>query len=460
MAAKHRITIIGGGVGGYPAAIRAARMGAAVTLIEKAEMGGNCLNWGCIPTKSLLHSTEIARLVTKSEVFGINTGPPEVDFTAVMNRKDQVVAQLRRCLEILVASKKITVIKGTATLAAPHTVRIVETGKQVETDSLIIATGSVPAIPPIPELVQAGSWDSNDFLAMEQLPASAAVIGGGVVGVELAQVMAGLGSKVTILELMPQLVPGLDQEVAKALEGALTQQGITVVTEARVTGAAAAGSERVVSYEAAGASHDVKVQRVLVAVGRAPVTDGLEADKLGLQLNNQAVKVNKRMETNLPGVYATGDVTGGAMLAHVAIAESECAAVNAMGGDCMMDYKAVPACIYSFPEVASVGLSEEEALNSHEIEVGRFPFSACSKAVVIDETYGMVKIVAEKKHGEVLGVHIIGPHATDIIAEALIGMSLEITVEELAHAIHSHPTVSEAVMEAAMCLRGGSVHMR
>ena len=459
MAEKSRITIIGGGVGGYPAAIKAARLGAEVTLIEKADLGGTCLNWGCVPTKSLLQSAEVMRVVKESEVFGIKTGTPRVDFPAVMKRKKQVVDKLRKGVELLLAAKKIKVLKGIAEILDPRTVKVGETGEKVQNDALIIATGSIPSIPPIPGLDGSNTWDSNDFLAMDKLPAGAAVIGGGVVGVELAQVLSGLGCETTILELMPQLVPNLDREVANLLETALKEQGVAIVTGASVTQMQALKNRSSVSYSVAGETREITVERIILATGRVPFTDGLNAERLGLEIQQRSIRVDERMQTNIPGVYAVGDVVGGSMLAHVAMAEGECAAVNALGGQRVMNYKAVPSCIYTNPEVASVGLSEEQARDKCEVQVGRFPLAGSGKAAVLNQSLGLVKIVADKRYGEIVGVHVIGPHATELIAEAVLAMTLESTVEEVAHAIHPHPTVSESMMEAALSLVGGSIHM-
>ncbi len=459
MAEKQKITVIGGGIGGYPAAIRAARLGADVTLVEKAEMGGTCLNRGCMPTKSLLQSVAVAQMVKDAKKFGIKTSKPEIDFPAVMKRKDRVVNRLRKGVESLVAAKKIKVVQGKAEVLDPKSVLITETGEKIANDRLIIATGSIPSDVPIPGLDAGAVWNSNDFLSMEKLPASTAIIGGGVIGVELAQILAGFDQEVIILEMMPQLAPGVDQEIAKTLKNELTRKGIKIVTNARVTEVKNLKGKTSVIYQDGDKTKEKKVDKVVVAVGRKPFIDGLNVEKTGLVLDKGAVRVNDRMETNLKGVYAVGDVTGGIMLAHVAAAEGECAAVNAMGGDHRINYKAVPGCIYTSPEVASVGLSEEQAREKGEIMVGRFPFVGCGKAVVLNETPGMVKIIADKKYREVLGVHIIGPHATDLIAEAVLGISMEATVEEFARAIHPHPTLSESVMEAALSLAGGAVHM-
>ncbi len=276
---------------------------------------------------------------------------------------------------------------------------------------------------------------------------------------ELAQVLSGLGCEVTILEIMPQLVPNIDDEIANLLGAALRKQGISILTNTRVTQVRKVKNKCSVSYLTADQTGQVIVERIVVAAGRVPFTEGLNSEKLGLEIHQGSVKVDKRMQTNLPEVYAVGDVVGGSMLAHVAMVEGECAAVNALGGQRIMNYKAVPSCIYTNPEVASVGLTEKQAKDRCEVEVGRFPFVGSGKAAVLNHGLGLVKIIADKKYKEIMGVHIIGPHATELIAEAVLGMTLEATVDELAHAIHPHPTVSEAIMEAALSLVGGSIHM-
>lgn len=459
MNSAKKVIVIGGGIAGYPAAIKAARLGAQVTLLEKADMGGTCLNWGCIPTKSLLNAAEVAHTVENAAAFGIRAGKPQVDFPVVMKRKDQVVAQLRKGVESLVAAKKIELIREEARLLGPGKVLAAASGRELTADAVILATGSAPAMPPIPGLEKAGAWDSNDFLAMKKLPASAVIIGGGVIGVEFAQILAGLGAKVTVLEMMNQVAPGLDREIAGLLAHALNGQGIEVITGATVSKAVKDGRQKRLHYQAGGKEAQVEADCLIVAAGRRSVTPGMEPDKLGLAVENGAIKVDAGMATSLPGVWAAGDVVGGAMLAHVALAEGECAAVNALGGQRRMDYRAVPSCIYSRPEVASVGLSEEAAREKGEIKVGRFRFAGCGKAVVSQGTEGLVKVITAAQHGEILGVHVIGPRATDLIAEGVLAMGLECTAEELAHAMHPHPTYSEALMEAALTLAGGAVHM-
>ncbi len=458
-AGKAKIVIIGGGVGGYPAAIRAARMGAEVTIIERDALGGTCLNLGCIPTKAFLHSAGIASAIKHSEVFGIRSKGYEIDFPAVMNRKNTVVSQLCNGVKSLLTAKKVKIVKGTAALIDNRTVQIAETGEKITADKILIASGSKPGKLPIEGIETSGVMDSNQVLGMEKLPKSVAVIGGGVIGVEFAQFLNGMGVDVTILELMPNLIPGLDREIAATLEKIVASSGVKVVTKAAVKGIGGKNGQKTVYYAVDDKVSECVVESVILAVGRKPDFTGLNVEKVGLALEKGAIKVNDRMETNVPGIYAAGDAIGGVMLAHVATTEGECAVKNALGHDSVMNYRAVPSCIYTTPEVASVGLTEEEAKKTHDVQVGRFPLRGNGKALILNETDGMVKIISDKKYGEVLGVHILAPHATDMIAEAVLGMSMEMTVEELAHAIHPHPTVSEAIMEAALTLAGGAIHM-
>jgi dihydrolipoamide dehydrogenase len=459
MEISNTLTVIGGGPGGYPAAIKAARMGAEVTLIEKGLLGGTCLNWGCIPTKSLLQSGEVIKTIKESELFGIHCGDYEIDFTAIMNRKRKVTEQLRNGVEKLLHAKRIRVIKGTATLVDPSTIEILETNEKIKSDNIIIAIGSRPAKLNIEGIEGSDVLDSNGFLEMERLPRTAVIVGGGVIGVEFAQILNRMGVNVTILEVMENLIPGIDKEIALALEKSIVGDGINVFTKANINKIRQQKGQNIISFAFQGKPKEIKAEKIILSVGRKPDLKLLNVGKIGLADKNNMLIVNDRMETNIPGIYAAGDVVGGVMLAHVAIAEGGCAAQNAMGKKTTISYKAIPSCIYTSPAVASVGLSEEAAKRKYDIQVGRFPFYGCGKALVLNQTYGMVKIISEKKYGEVLGVHIIGPHATDLIAEAVLGMTMEMTVEELARAVHPHPTLSEAIMESALSLYGGAIHM-
>ena len=302
-------------------------------------------------------------------------------------------------------------------------------------------------------------WDSDRFLEMERLPKKVAIVGGGFIGVEFAQILNQMGAHVTILEMMDTLITGSDREIAKALEKSLVDEGINVFTNANIKDIKHGKTKSAVNFLLDGEPQKCQVEKVILSVGRKPDLSWLDLNGIGLATRRGALHVDERMETNIPGIYAVGDAAGGIMLAHVAMAEGECAAKNAMGKKSTMNYDAIPSCIYTSPEVGSVGMSEEKAREKFDIQIGRFPFHGCGKALVLNETYGMVKIISEKGSGVVLGVHIIGPHATDMIAEAVLGMSMGVTVNQLAHAVHPHPTLSEAVMESALTLCGGAIHM-
>jgi len=455
------IVIIGGGPGGYVAAIRAAQLGAQVTLIEKDMLGGTCLNRGCIPTKVLLHSAELFANIRNAATFGISTGKASVDFSAITKRKEAVVGRLVAGVSTLLSKNKIKVIKGIGTLIDSKTVGILGESNKISADSIIIATGSKPSTIPIKGIDEPGVITSDQALIMEQLPKSIVIIGGGVIGLEFAQIMYCLGSKVTIIEMMPQIMPTGDTEIANMLEDLLKKDGVEIFTNAKVTGIRSAKQDgEVVSFTTSDGEQERIGEKVLAAVGRHPNTDDLQTDNLGLALDKGRLVVNERMETNIPGVYAIGDVVGGAMLAHVAMEEGKCAVENSMGADCKMDYQAVPGCIYTSPGVAWVGLTEAEAEQQHgSIRIGRFPFMASGRAFTLNETAGVVKIIADAHYGQILGVHILGPQATELVAEAVLGMKMEATFEDIASTIHAHPTLSEAVMEAALDVGGKRIHL-
>jgi len=457
---KPKVVVIGGGVAGYPAAITAARAGAEVTLIEKGDIGGVCLNRGCIPTKSLLHSRSVLKTVETSARFGIRCSDWTADYLTMVQRKNSVVTSLRKGVERLLAAKKIKILRGTGLLRDRCRVVLQEGGESLEADRVIIATGSRPRQLSIPGADSPYIWNSDDFLAAESLPSSVVIIGGGVVGLEFGQILRGLGVEVTILEMMDMVLPGMDMEVAQALSTRLEAEGIQIVTGIRVEEIVDRENHAVVIASHEGKSKEYSADKVIVSVGREPDLTWLEPEALGLlALENGAIAVNAHMETSIPGVYAAGDVIGGIMLAHVAMAEGVCAGKNAVGESAVMDYGAIPMCVYTDPEVASVGLTEEEARKSYKVRVGRFSFHGCGKAMILDDTYGMVKIISDGSSGKVLGVHMIGPHVTDMIAEAVLGLTLGMTDSDLAQAIHPHPTLSEAIMEAGLTLCGGAIHM-
>jgi len=357
---------------------------------------------------------------------------------------------------------KIQVIKGVGTLIDSKTVGILGESEKISADSIIIATGSKPSTIPIKGIDEPGVITSDDALTMEQLPKSIIIIGGGVIGLEFAQILHRMGSKVTIVEMMPQILPTEDTGIANMFEDILKKEGIEIFTNATVTGIRNAEQQmKIVSFttKEGNGEQERTAEKVLLSVGRRPNTDDLGVNNLGLASDKDRLVVNERMETNVPGVYAIGDVIGGLMLAHVAMEEGKCAVENSLGADCKIDYRAVPRCVYTSPEVAGVGLTEAEAKDKYgDIKVGQFPFMASGKALILNETAGMVKIIADAHYGQILGVHILGPQATELVAEAVLGIKIEATFDDIASTIHAHPTLSEAVMEAALNAGGKTIH--
>ncbi|MCB2101246.1 MAG: dihydrolipoyl dehydrogenase [Rhodobacterales bacterium] len=458
--AQSSLVVVGGGVGGYASALRAARRGAAVTLIEKDRIGGVCLNKGCIPTKVLLHASALLHDMKKAPLFGVSAGAVSFDHAAILARKSAIVGKLTGGVAALLRASKIKVIDGTAAFTDPHTLKIRETGETVTADKIIIATGSLPARLTLPGSDAVPLLTSDDLLDLDSLPESLVLIGGGYIGVELGQFFSRVGVKVTIVEMRDTLVPTEDAEMGQALAKALRAEGIEILTGAAVEKVAPAKGGATVFVRTATGRTEIAASAVAQTVGRVPSFEGLDIQKIGLRTEKGAIQVSARMQTSVPHIYAVGDVTGGILLAHVAMAEAECAVENALAGDGEeMSYHAVPRCIYTAPEIGCVGLTEAQAAARGEVKVARFPLHAVGKALLMDEQDGMIKIVADRKDGEILGVHIVGPHATELVTEAVLAIGLECTVEELARTIHPHPTVSEGVGEAAMMLAGGALHL-
>jgi dihydrolipoamide dehydrogenase len=458
---RDRVIVIGGGVGGYAAALRAARLGAEVILVEREKIGGVCLNKGCIPTKVLLHSASLYKEAQRAAIFGLDTEKLTIDYKRVLARKQTIVARLTSGVESLLRREKVRVVNGTAAFADSKSIKILETGEVLACDKFILATGSVPVKLSIDGSAKVPLLTSDDLLNLETLPESLLIIGGGYIGVELGQFYSRMGVKVSIVEMLDRIIPTEDEEISRALEGALSKEGISILTKAAVEGIQMAEKDRKVILATPDGKKEITAAQVVQTVGRRPRYLEMNIEAIGLKTARGRIAVNDRMQTNIPHIYAVGDVTGGIMLAHVAMAEATCAVQNALGHHPFpISYRAVPRCIYTSPEVGCVGLTEKKAVEEGgEVQVSRFPLHAVGKALLMEETEGMIKIVAGKKHGEILGVHVIGPHATELIAEAVLAIELESTVEELAHTIHPHPTVSEGMGEAAMMLSGGALHL-
>ncbi|HEX78042.1 MAG TPA: dihydrolipoyl dehydrogenase [Dehalococcoidia bacterium] len=455
------VAIIGGGPGGYVAAIRAAQLGLKVALVEKEALGGTCLNRGCIPTKALIRGVELLDAIRNAEEYGIAVAGVSTDFQKMMARKEAVVKRLVGGLEAVLLSHNIRIVRGVATLVSATEVEVAGEAKEnIKARNVILAPGAVSAPIPAPGAQSPDILDSQAALSLGEIPKSLAIIGAGVIGVEFATIFARLGSSVTLLEALPKVLPQEDAEITSILEKSLRKIGIGIHTSAQVTRITDVPAGKSISFTVNGQPKEIQAQRVLAAVGRRPNTEGLGLDRLGIATEKGFIKVNERLETSLPGVYAVGDAVGGLQLAHKAFAEGEIAAENAAGQKTAMDYRVIPRCIYTIPEAAAVGMSEAEAREAgHDVQVGRFPLAGSGKATVLGETRGLVKVVADGDTGEILGVHICGPQATELIHEAVLVMNLEGTVEDLAAAIHAHPTLSEAVREAALDSRGLAIHM-
>ncbi len=455
------LVVIGGGPGGYVAALRAASLGASVVVIEAAEVGGTCLNRGCIPSKALLHSAELFQQAKKAAEFGIIVEPPKADLPAMVKRMDTVVSQLRRGIELLFKARGVRLIKGKGSLLSADKVAA-QTQDDEETISarkIIIATGSIPARPPIPGGDGEGVITSNEILWLQEIPQSLVVIGAGAIGLEFSYLFSALGSKVTVIEMLPRILPTEDEEVTTELARAFRRSAVDIYTSARVNEISSANGRKQVNYTYKDKSATAEGDLVLMATGRIPYSEGLGLESVGIEMDRRNIKVNARMETSVPGIYAIGDIVGGLQLAHKASAEGRVAAENATGREVEMDYGAVPTCVYTHPETASVGINEAQAAERGiQVKVGRFPFRALGKALAIGERNGFVKLVSEAETGKLLGAQMVGPHVTDLIAETALAVQMGLSAKQVAETIHAHPTLAEPVQEAAEDILGLPIH--
>jgi dihydrolipoamide dehydrogenase len=461
------VTIIGSGPGGYVAAIRAGQLGLKVAIIEKDKrLGGTCTLRGCIPTKQLLMSAHVFEQMHHAADFGVQASGIQLAFADVQKRKDKVVLKNSKGIEYLMKKNKVTVFNGTGKLALPGKVEVTGTDGQkqtINTKNIIIATGSV--VRPIPGFETDGVHvvSSDHILELKDVPKSLIVMGAGAVGVEFASVYSRFGAETTIVELLPRLVPLEDEEVSKELEKAFRKRGIKSQLDTKLDKLEKTDKGvRVTGKTSKGDPVSLEAEMLLVAVGRMPFTDGLGLEGSKIKVDRGFVQVDEFQQTAEPHVYAIGDVVPTPLLAHLASKEGIVAVEHMSGQKDVrpINLRLVPNCTYCDPEVGSVGLTEAKAKEmGYDVVVGRFPFSASGKARIIGEEEGFVKIISEKKYDEILGVHIIGPHATELIAEACVAMQLESTAEELGRTMHAHPTVAEAVMEAAEGVHGLTVHI-
>jgi len=464
---KTKVVVIGGGPGGYVAAIRAAQLGGEVILVEKERIGGTCLNIGCIPTKSLLHTAELYEEAVNGASYGV-IADVKLDFVKAQERKAAVTNQLVSGVEGLLAINKVKVISGEASFTGKDSIEVKLTNGGTETikaDRFIIATGSVPAMPPLPGIDAKQCIDSTGALALQEVPKTMVIVGGGVIGVEIATLYSTLGCKVTIIEMQKEILPMMDGELTKVIRQKLSRKGVEIYLEAKVLSIKDDGTQAQVSVEMSdGKTKVFPCEKALISVGRRTNTQALALDKAGVINDRGRVTVNDKMETNVPGIYAIGDCIGKVMLAHIASAHGEVAAENAMGSNApghesIFDIKTNPSCVYTNPEFASVGLTEEKAKEQGvEYIVGKFPLSGNGRSLIMGGD-GMVKFIAGKEYKEILGAHILGPRATDLIAECALAIQLEATIDEVIATIHAHPTVAEAVREAAMAVDKRAIHM-
>jgi len=476
---EYDLIVIGAGTGGYVGAIRAAQLGLKVAVVEKQKaLGGTCLIWGCIPTKALLEHAHALRVAQSAKEWGITLKGSGlegsglsfgIDMTQVQSRKDRIVTGLTKGVEFLFKKNKIDWIKGTARLAGNGGVDVFEGETQTlkARREIIVATGSAPRGVPGVEIDRKRIITSDEAIGLREVPKAIAIMGSGAVGVEFASIFNRFGSDVTVFELLPRLVPVEDEAVSAELAKSFRKQGITCHTGAKVTSAkAGADGVDVEAQLEDGTTKKLRVDYLLVATGRGPVTTGLDAERVGLQLEKGYIKVDAQYRTTVPGISAIGDVItfggpGHPQLAHVSSAEGIIAAERIAGQEVRaLNYDHVPGCTYCDPEIGSVGLTEAEAkARGYDVRIGAFPFGVLGRAKMAGETDGFVKIVADKKYDEVLGVHMIGLRSTELVAEATLALRLECTVEELVRTIHAHPTMAEAIGEAAHAAHGAAIHV-
>lgn len=464
-----RIVIIGGGPGGYVAAIRAAQLGAEVTLIENRHIGGTCLNVGCIPTKVLLNTMDLIDVLKNdAKEFGIIISEYDADWSKLQKRKNKIVKKLVGGINGLLKNNNITKIMGIGSFLNDHQIRVESQNvedkpaevKVLDFDFAIIATGSTPVIIPIPGVDLPGIITSEEALSLDSVPESMCIIGGGVIGCEFASIYNAFGCKVTIVEMLPDIVANMDGDIVKPLKDKLLKEGVEIFTSTKVDAIQKTTEGLSVETSSKEGERSFPAEKVLLSIGRKPIIDTLNLDKIAIETERGAIKVNKNMRTNINNIYAIGDCNGGAMLAHVASAEGIVAVESMMGKKPNIDFKTIPYCVYTKPEIAGVGMTEAEAkANGYDVKIGLFPMYINGKAMIMGETTGVVKYIADASTGEILGLHMAGPRATDLIVEGGLAIRLEATVEELMAVIHAHPTVGEALQEAVHAVHGNAIHI-
>ncbi len=461
---EYDVAVIGGGPGGYVAAIRAGQLGLKACVIEKEALGGVCLNWGCIPSKALLKNAEVVSYVRRAEQFGLSFDNFHADYAVAVKRSRQVVDRMTRGVAFLLRKNSVEHISGTACIAAPDVIDVTDSGGQtsrVRARNIVIATGArARSIPPLP-VDGRRIVTSRESIVADDVPGSIAIIGGGAIGVEFAYIYRMYGADVTIIELLPRVVPNEDEEISQQLERAFSRHGVKIRAGAGVTGAQADDTGVTITISQDGATETARFDKVLVAIGVQPNTENLGLEAVGVATERGYIIIDDRMATNVPGIYAVGDVTGKLALAHVASAQG-ITAVEAIAGEETqpLDYAYMPRATYCHPQVASFGLTEAQAREQgYDVKIGRFNVQANGKAVAMGENDGLVKLVIDANYGELLGGHMCGPEVTELLAELQMTHLLEGTTLELGWAVHAHPSISEMVHEAALDAEGRVLHM-
>ena len=458
---EYDVAVIGAGPGGYVAAIRCAQLGFKTAVIEKENLGGVCLNWGCIPSKALLKNAEILSYISRSEEFGFYFDNFRTDYKVAFDRSRKVVDRNTRGVSYLLRKNNIDHIEGSATLTGDGTIQISSSNDVIKAGNIIIATGSSPRT--IPALPVDGDkvLTSKDAILASELPKSIVIVGGGAIGVEFAYLYRMYGVEVTVVELLPNLVPNEDVEISQILERSFSKYGINVITGAGVTGLEINGETCSVALDRQGEQIEINAEKVLVAIGIQPNTSDLGLDDVGVATDRGFIQVDRYMATNVPGISAIGDVTGKMPLAHVASAQAVAVAEHLSGLDIQdIDYTYIPRATYCQPQVASFGLTEQEAVDQgFDVKIGKFNMLANGKSLAMGHTEGMVKLVVDARYGEILGGHMIGPEVTELLGELALTKLLEGTTLELGWAVHPHPTISETLKEAALSVQGNAVHM-